>query len=594
MQEVVHRVNLASQWSPPESYGHTMLCHPVTLPYTKKPQIDANPVWPVIGNPSIWQWIFEGDELLLGQSTSADPALSQTRGFHDSATGEFLSFHDLKSIATIVSTILHREYDVRPGQKIAIIGQNSIWYPVAMLAASRLGAVVTLLPPGSMRDDLMYFLGTSKTALVFTDEGAVDEVTAACKAIGLSAKNILRFDGAKDETNSLQNLRQRGESFYPSSYTKSWEPKYNEASPCAFLSWSSGTTGKPKAVQISHTNVISQLRQISAFTPPNRRRTVLGVLPFYHITGLVHLLHLPIVLEQQMVIMAKFDMKQMMETVVRFKCDELWLVPPLLIRLLNDKSAQGYDLSFVKQFNTGAAPLADQVIAQLARKFPTVAVRQAWGMTETTSCLTVTPPNLSTWSNASKVGKLVPGTEIRVVDPDTGEDVAAGNVGEIWAKGPQVTMGYLDRPEETAASYLEGGFFKTGDLGSIDNEGFITIHDRIKEMIKVRGHAVAPAELEDLLHGHPKVKDAAIIGIPDDYSGETPRAFVVLAGGVHGGPEVVKELQEFVAARKAKHKRLSGGVEFMDQIPKSPSGKILRRVLKASWKEKMESQRAKL
>ncbi|KAG7427931.1 4-coumarate--CoA ligase-like 9 [Fusarium oxysporum f. sp. raphani] len=463
-----------------------------------------------------------------------------------------------------------------------------------MLAASRLGAVVTLLPPGSMRDDLMYFLGTSKTALVFTDEGTVDEVTAACKAIGLSAKNILRFDGSRDETNSLQNLRQRGESLYPSSYTKSWEPKYYEASPCAFLSWSSGTTGKPKAVQISHANVISQLRQISALTPPNRRRTVLGVLPFYHITGLVHLLHLPIVLEQQMVIMAKFDMKQMMETVVRFKCDELWLVPPLLIRLLNDKSAQGYDLSFVKQFNTGAAPLADQVIAQLARKFPTVAVRQAWGMTETTSCLTVTPPNLSTWSNASKVGKLVPGTEIRVVDPDTGEDVAAGNVGEIWAKGPQVTMGYLDRPKETAASYLEDGFFKTGDLGSIDNEGFITIHDRIKEMIKVRGHAVAPAELEDLLHGHPKVKDAAIIGIPDDYSGETPRAFVVLAGGVHGRPEVVKELQEFVAARKAKHKRLSGGVEFMDQIPKSPSGKILRRVLKASWKEKMESQRAKL
>ncbi|KAF4439100.1 phenylacetyl- ligase [Fusarium acutatum] len=549
---------------------------------------------PLIGNPSIWQWIFEGDELMLGQSTSADPKLSQTRGFHDSATGEFLSFHDLKSITTIVSTILYQDYDVRPGQRIAIIGQNSIWYPVAMLSASRLGAVVTLLPPGSLKDDLVYFLGTSKTALVFTDEGAFDEVTAACKAIGVLAKNVLRLDGSMGETNSLQNLRQRGESLYPSSYTKSWGPKYNEASPCAFLSWSSGTTGKPKAVQISHANVISQLRQISALTPPNRRRTVLGVLPFYHITGLVHLLHLPIVLEQQMIIMAKFDMKQMMETIERFKCDELWLVPPLLIRLLNDKSAQGYDLSFVKQFNTGAAPLADQVITQLARKFPNVAVRQAWGMTETTSCLTVTPPDLSTWSNASKVGKLVPGTQIRVVDPDTGEDVPAGSIGEIWAKGPQVTMGYLDRPEETAASYLEDGLLKTGDLGSIDDEGFITIHDRIKEMIKVRGHAVAPAELEDLLHGHPKVKDAAIIGIPDDYSGETPRAFVVLASGVNGGPEVVKELQDFVAARKAKHKRLSGGVEFMDQIPKSASGKILRRVLKASWKEKMESQRAKL
>ncbi|EWG55385.1 hypothetical protein FVEG_13392 [Fusarium verticillioides 7600] len=549
---------------------------------------------PLSGSPSIWQWIFEDDELLLGQSTSADPALSQTRGFHDSDTGEFLSFHDVKFIAIIVSTILYQDYDVRPGQKIAIIGQNSIWYPVAMLAASRLGAVVTLLPPGSMEDDLVYFLGTSKTTLVFTDEGAINEVTAACKAIGLSARNILRLGGSKDETNSLQNLRQRGELLYPSSYATSWEPKYNEASPCAFLSWSSGTTGKPKAVQISHANIISQLRQITALTPSNRRRRVLGVLPFYHITGLVHLLHLPFVLEQQMVIMAKFDMRHMMETIVRFKCDELWLVPPLLIRLLNDKSVQGYDLSFVKQFNTGAAPLADQVIAQLAKKFPTVAVRQAWGMTETTSCLTVTPPDLSTWSNASKVGKLVPGTEIRVVDPDTGEDVPPGSVGEIWAKGPQVTIGYLGRAEETAASYLADGFFKTGDLGSIDNEGFITIHDRIKEMIKVRGHAVAPAELEDLLHGHPKVKDAAIIGIPDDYSGETPRAFVVLAGGVLAGPEVVKELQEFIAARKAKYKRLSGGVEFMDQIPKSASGKILRRVLKASWKERMESQRAKL
>ncbi|KAF5566247.1 phenylacetyl ligase [Fusarium napiforme] len=549
---------------------------------------------PLSGNPSIWQWIFEGDELLLGQSTSADPALSQTRGFHDSATGEFLSFHDLKSIAIVVSTILYQEYDVRPGQKIAIIGQNSIWYPVAMLAASRLGAVVTLLPPGSMKNDLVYFLITSKTTLVFTDEDAMGEVTAACNAIGIPSKNVLRLDGPDNQANSLHDLRQRGESLYPSSYSESWGPKYNEPSPCAFLSWSSGTTGKPKAVQISHANVISQLRQVSALTPPNRRRTVLGVLPFYHITGLVHLLHLPIVLNQQMVIMAKFDMKQMMETIVRFKCDELWLVPPLLIRLLNDKSAQGYDLSFVKQFNTGAAPLADQVIAQLARKFPTISVRQAWGMTETTSCLTVTPPDLSTWSNASKVGKLVPGTQIRVVDPDTGEDVPAGGVGEIWAKGPQVTMGYLDRPEETAKSYLEDGFFKTGDLGSIDNQGFIKIHDRIKEMIKVRGHAVAPAELEDLLHGHPKVKDAAIIGIPDDYSGETPRAFVVLASGVECGPEIVRDLQEFVAARKAKHKRLSGGVEFVDQIPKSPSGKILRRVLKASWKEKTEPQRAKL
>ncbi|KAM0548066.1 hypothetical protein ACHAPJ_010124 [Fusarium lateritium] len=448
-----------------------------------------------------------------------------------------------------------------------------------MLAASRLGAVVTILPPEAMKNDLAYFFRTSKTSLVFSDDAALDQVKAACKAAGIPLNKILRLEGPKTGRSNSQGLRQRGESLDPATYTKSWVPDDTEPQPCAFLCWSSGTTGKPKAVKISHKSVINQIRQMRYLTPVDRQSTVLGILPFYH--------------KQHMIVMARFDMKQMMRTIVRFKCDELWLVPPLLIRLLNDQSAQGYDLSFVKQFNTGAAPLADQVIVQLERRFPKVSVRQAWGMTGTTSCLTVTPLGLATWRNASKVGKLVPGTEIRIVDPDTGRDVPKGKIGEIWAKGPQVTMGYLDRPEETATSYLENGYFRTGDLGSSDDEGLITIHDRIKEMIKirttfqslrldmltsitqVRGHAVAPAELEDVLHGHPKVKDAAIIGIPDDYSGEIPRAFVVLRSGVNASIKITRQLRDFVTSRKPKRKRLSGGIEYVNEIPKSASGKIL-------------------
>ncbi|KAJ4262904.1 hypothetical protein NW762_006517 [Fusarium torreyae] len=545
---------------------------------------------PLIGNLSIWNWMFEGDSK-TDQSPAAGSVLSSTRGFVDSSTGELLSYKDLKSIVVAVSTILSQEYEVRPKQTIAIVGRNSIWYPAAMLAASRLGAVVTILPPEAMKNDLAYFFRRSKTSLVFSDDAALDQVKTACQAVGIPPAKILRLEGPKTEEDSLQGLRHLGESLSPAAYAKSWVPDHTEASPCAFLCWSSGTTGKPKAVRISHKNVINQMRQMKYLTPVDRRSTVLGILPFYHITGLIHLLHLPIILEQHMIIMARFDMKQMMRTIVQFKCDELWLVPPLLIRLLNDQSAQGYDLSFVKQFNTGAAPLADQVIVQLEKRFPKISVRQAWGMTETTSCLTVTPPGLATWRNASKVGKLVPGTEIRIVDPDTGHDVPKGKIGEIWAKGPQVTMGYLDRAEETATSYVENDYFRTGDLGSSDEEGFITIHDRIKEMIKVRGHAVAPAELEDVLHGHPKVKDAAIIGIPDDYSGEIPRAFVVLRGGVNASIETTRELRDFVAARKPKHKRLSGGIEYVNEIPKSASGKILRRVLKDWWKEKRDSQK---
>ncbi|CAG9977392.1 unnamed protein product [Clonostachys byssicola] len=302
------------------------------------------------------------------------------------------------------------------------------------------------------------------------------------------------------------------------------------------------------------------------------------------VTGLVHLIHLPPASGQDLVIMASFDMRAMMEVIVRFRCTELWLVPPLLIRLLNDKTAQGYDLSHVKQFNTGAAPLTDQVIQQLAKRFPTIRIRQAWGMTETTSCLTLTPPGLMTWANASKAGKLAPGTSVQFVDPETGEIIPTGGTGEkIWAKGPQVTAGYLRRPTETASSYRRGGFFRTGDLGSISEDGFITIHDRLKEMIKVRGHAVAPAELEDLLLGIPAVADAAVIGIPHEYSGEVPRAFVVVHNHIMPSEILADQISSFVKARKPKYKSLAGGIDFVESIPKSPSGKILRRALRDRW-----------
>ncbi|CAI6095961.1 unnamed protein product [Clonostachys chloroleuca] len=301
------------------------------------------------------------------------------------------------------------------------------------------------------------------------------------------------------------------------------------------------------------------------------------------VTGLVHLIQLPPASGQDLVIMTTFDMKAMMEVIVRFRCTELWLVPPLLIRLLNDRTAQGYDLSHVEQFNTGAAPLTDQVIQQLAKRFPNIRIRQAWGMTETTSCLTLTPPDLMTWENASKAGKLAPGTSVRFADPETGETIPTGGTGEIWAKGPQVTAGYLNRPTETASSYRKDGFFRTGDLGSISEDGFITIHDRLKEMIKVRGHAVAPAELEDLLLGIPAVADAAVIGIPHEYSGEVPRAFVVVHNHIAPSELVAEQISSFVKARKPKYKSLAGGIDFVESIPKSPSGKILRRALKDRW-----------
>ncbi|KAH6871818.1 hypothetical protein B0T10DRAFT_590601 [Thelonectria olida] len=549
---------------------------------------------PVPTNLSVWSWLF--GSALLSRKTASQGTLElpDDRGFRDATTGRLLTYQDARDNSTWLSVALAQLHGLQAHQTVAIVSANSTSYPIAMFAAGRLGAIVAALPHETNAKDLSYFFQASSTVMVFTSGSALGQVREACQMVGLADERIICLDDTPERKDSIQGLIEYGKNLGPSKFVEEWTPAENASAACAFLSFTSGTTGRPKAVMISHTNIISQLCQMRQLSPSSKQTTVLGVLPFYHITGLVHLIHLPVVLEQDVVLMDRFNMRNMLNTVVKYTCNELWVVPPLLIRFLNDSIVKEYDLSFVVQFNTGAAPLAEQIIAQLSARFPRVAIRQAWGMTESTSCLTVTPPGLATWDNATKVGKIVAGTEIRIIDPETKQDVAVGESGEIWARGPQVSMGYLNNSAETAESFGPDGYLHTGDLGSIDAEGFITIHDRLKEMIKVRGFGIAPAELEDLLLGHPKVYDAAIVGIPDDYSGEVPRAYIVVYPEVRRNEETESVLKQYVKRHKARHKWLAGGVEFVDAIPKSASGKILRRSLKARWQDKLKAEKHKL
>ncbi|KAL3455246.1 hypothetical protein BJX64DRAFT_295245 [Aspergillus heterothallicus] len=330
---------------------------------------------------------------------------------------------------------------------------------------------------------------------------------------------------------------------------------------------------------ISHRNVIAQLYQVKAYTRRDHPEVVLGVLPFHHITGIIHLLHLPLLLGQQVVVMPKFNMPRMLETIKAFRCAELWLVPPILIRLVSDDSAGREHLESVRQINTGAAPLGREIIAKLAAQYPRVAIRQAWGMTESCSCLSLTPPEDQTYGNAHTVGKIVAGTCLRIVTPGTGDEVGIGQSGEILAKGPQIMMRYFGNEEATAEAIGPDGFLRTGDIGFVDKLGFVHVEDRLKEIIKVKGVGVAPAELEDILVGHPSIQDAAVVGIPDTYSGQVPRAYVVLQPGVEISSTTAREIQSYVKQKCSTSKWLRGGIAFVEEIPKSGSGKILRRRL---------------
>ncbi|KAL2202236.1 acetyl-CoA synthetase-like protein [Sarocladium strictum] len=539
-------------------------------------------------NISVWNWLF----------SRPDFKPSTTRGFYDASTGTLLSHASIRQRSIALSLSLAQTFSITDNDTIAIVSRNSLATPVALFAASRLGARVTCLPPDASADDLAYYFTKAKVSLVFADGEAWKNVKGGCRGSRLDEERVVFLEGEAEADQKvtldalvLRNLSNASSISRPND---AWNPPGGAKTTCAFLAFTSGTTGRPKAVMISHANIISQLCQVCQLTPAYRQSTVLGILPFYHITGLVHLLHLPVALDQDMVVMAKFDMTSMLRTIVKYKCNELWLVPPLLIRLLHDPAVKNFDLSHVAQFNTGAAPLTQEVINQLAKRFPRVRLRQAWGMTETTACVTQTPIGLMTWEHAHKVGQVVPGTTIRMVDPETEKDVDKGRPGEIWVKGPQVTMGYLDQRKETAETYLEDGYLRTGDIGTILPDGFLIIQDRIKEMIKVRGHAVAPAELDDLLLSHASVRDAAVIGIPHSYSGEVPRAYVVLKDGIIPSEDLETELKDLVKTRKARYKQLAGGVGFVDAIPKSAAGKILRRQLKKQWDESHTQAKAKL
>jgi len=328
---------------------------------------------------------------------------------------------------------------------------------------------------------------------------------------------------------------------------------------------------------ISHRNVIAQCLQIQQISPSTHKK-ILAVLPSFHITGLVHVLHLPILLNAEVYMLSSFTMKSMLDTIVKHSIRELLLVPPILIRMVRDPIVDEYDLRLIERFSSGAAPLSEEILLLLQKKFPWTGFKQGYGMTESCSCITAHPPERYSYEHAHKVGTICASTEIKIVD-EQGKELGVGEPGELLAKGPQITMGYLDNEVATKNTYDSEGFLHTGDQAMIDEEGMVTITDRIKEMIKVKGIGVAPAELEDLLLGHVHVEDVAVMGIHDDYSGEKPKAFVVKKKAAPKEDDLGRELLRYVSEKKVRHKWLKE-VEFVEEIPKSASGKILRRVLR--------------
>ncbi|PGH10948.1 hypothetical protein AJ79_05194 [Helicocarpus griseus UAMH5409] len=546
---------------------------------------------------TVWNWLFDSPEYSVLQKLQPH----ELAGYTNALTKERINWAQVKEAATYVSTALVKKYGMKETDTVSLFTQNTIWYPVAMFATIRAGGKVAGASPAYNVEEMSYALKKAETKFLMTGPNSLKVAVAAAKNAGIPQKHIFLLEGKAEGFTTFKDLQEMGKSYGEQGQISPCTIPVGKTNKdvCGFLNFSSGTTGLPKAVMLSHHNVMAQCLQMKAITPIERK-TFLGALPLFHITGLIRFCNNPIHQNDEVILLPQFTMELTLKSIVEYQITELILVPPIVIRFIQDKIVDQYDLSCVRRISCGAAPLSKEIVQLLAKRFPDAGFRQGFGMTESCGCLSSQSPKYYGYEYAATAGDLIPSTEIIIVD-DKGNELGYNQPGEILARGPQIAMGYLGNEAATAESFDKDGFFHTGDIGVMSEEGLISIVDRIKEMIKVKGIAVAPAELEDLLLGHPYVSDVAVMGIRDDYAGERPKAYIVLKQGVAKAQNVGRELLQYFKERKVRFKWLEE-IEFIDAVPKSASGKILRRVLKEREKNGIrevivrenEKERAKL
>ncbi|GAB2527336.1 AMP-binding protein [Paramicrobacterium agarici] len=436
----------------------------------------------------------------------------------------------------------------------------------------RLGAAVTTFNSLYTAAEIQKQIEDAGATWFVTVSALLPNAAEATRACGIPTDHVIVLDGAEGHPNLRDML---GEQRTPPEVTI--DPKTH----LAVLPYSSGTTGTPKGVMLSHRNLVANVEQSRVNIDLRGSDRVLAVLPFFHIYGMTVLLNLALRQRASLVTMPRFDLEDFLSNIQEHRCTYLFIAPPIAVALAKHPVVDRYDISTVHSVFSGAAPLDGETAERAASRIH-ARMMQGYGLTET-SPVTHAVPYTRDEIPVSSVGVALPNTVCKLVDPDSGaeitefDDAGVTRPGELWIKGPQVMLGYLNRPDATAEAIDADGFFHTGDVATLSEGGWYTIVDRVKELIKYHGYQVPPAELEALLLSHPRVADVAVIGVLDDDGQEIPKAFVVSAGDAELTED---EVMEFVEERVAPYKKVRR-VEFVDAIPKSNSGKILRKDLRA-------------
>ncbi|HEY9759375.1 MAG TPA: crotonase/enoyl-CoA hydratase family protein [Oculatellaceae cyanobacterium] len=461
------------------------------------------------------------------------------------------------------------------GDVCAMYSPNLPEYAIAFNAIVHAGGAVTTMNPLSSSEDVAHQLKDTESKFLITCSPLLDKAKAAIK--GTSVKEIFVFDKSEGHTSVADLI---------ASLEKDPKVKIDVHETTAALPYSSGTTGLPKGVMLTHSNLVSNIKQFLWLKNASESDVIMSVLPFFHIYGMTVIVNGMMVVGATAVTLPQFEVETYLKTLQDYKVTQTYVAPPLVLMLTKHPLVDKYDLSHLKLVYSGAAPLNADLSEACAQRLKCT-VTQGYGLTE------ASPGICTGFTDASKnkagtVGQLLPNTTVRIVDVSTQAPLEFGKEGELWIKGPQVMKGYFHNEAETAKMLDKDGWLHTGDVATIDEDGFVRVLERVKELIKYKGFQVAPAELEGLLLTHPAIADAAVIPSPDAEAGEVPMAFVVKRSAISD-----TEIMDFIAERVTSYKRIRA-VEFVDAIPKSAAGKILRRELIERQRNKRAEQAAKV
>lgn len=514
-------------------------------------------------------------DLLFGDLDSGD--LDRT-ALIDSVDGTHTTYGQLVERVEATAGALEAR-GVGVGKVVGLLAPNSSAFAVVFHGILRAGATATTINALFTAKDIAKQLSDSKATMLFTVDALLPGALEAAESVGITRQNVILLDDSDTATDlpRLAGLLHEG--------AKPPELGFDSETHVAVLPYSSGTTGNPKGVMLTHRNLVANVAQIAPLLSIDKPDKVLAVLPFFHIYGMTVLLNAALHARATVVVMPRFDLAEFLENIESHKITYAFIAPPVAIPLAKHPLVDRYDVSSLDTIMCGAAPLDAELGASVARRL-NAEVIQGYGMSElspVSHCIPFDGGKRQFGESAplSSCGWPVPNTVNKIVDPATGSEVelpseGVSEPGELWVRGPNVMAGYLGNDAETAATIDSDGFLHTGDLAQVDARGRVFIVDRLKELIKYKGYQVPPAELEALLLGHPRIADTAVIGVTDEDGEEIPKAFVVRQADAE---LTEQEVIDFVAQHVAPYKKVRR-VEFIDVVPKSASGKILRKDLR--------------